>query len=48
VEVTPILNVSDLQASFEWFAKLGWEKGLGLVSTRRRLADLWGRHGGRA
>jgi len=27
VEVTPILNVSDLQASFEWFAKLGWEKG---------------------
>jgi len=27
VEVTPILNVSELQASFEWFAKLGWEKG---------------------
>jgi hypothetical protein len=27
VEVTPILNVSDLRASFEWFAKLGWEKG---------------------
>ena len=27
MEVTPILNVSDLQASFEWFAKLGWEKG---------------------
>lgn len=27
MEVTPILNVSDLGASFEWFAKLGWEKG---------------------
>jgi catechol 2,3-dioxygenase-like lactoylglutathione lyase family enzyme len=24
--VTPILNVSDLQASFAWFAKLGLEK----------------------
>lgn len=24
--VTPILNVSDLEASFAWFAKLGWEK----------------------
>jgi uncharacterized peroxidase-related enzyme len=27
VEVAPILNVSDLNASFAWFAKLGWEKG---------------------
>ena len=25
--LTPILNVSDLQQSFEWFAKLGWTKG---------------------
>jgi catechol 2,3-dioxygenase-like lactoylglutathione lyase family enzyme len=25
-KVTPILNVSDIQASFEWFAKLGWNK----------------------
>jgi catechol 2,3-dioxygenase-like lactoylglutathione lyase family enzyme len=25
--VTPILNVSDIQASFAWFAKLGWTKG---------------------
>jgi predicted enzyme related to lactoylglutathione lyase len=24
--ITPILNVSDLQASFEWFEKLGWAK----------------------
>ena len=24
--VTPILNVSDLQQSFEWFEKLGWQK----------------------
>ncbi len=24
--ITPILNVRDIQASFEWFAKLGWEK----------------------
>lgn len=24
--VTPILNVTDIAASFEWFAKLGWEK----------------------
>jgi len=25
--LTPILNVSDIQQSFAWFAKLGWEKG---------------------
>ncbi len=25
--ITPILNVSDIQQSFEWFAKLGWSKG---------------------
>ena len=25
--LTPILNVSDIQQSFEWFKKLGWEKG---------------------
>jgi uncharacterized glyoxalase superfamily protein PhnB len=25
--VTPILNVSDLRASFDWFAKFGWAKG---------------------
>jgi uncharacterized glyoxalase superfamily protein PhnB len=25
--ITPILNVSDLPSSFEWFAKLGWVKG---------------------
>jgi predicted enzyme related to lactoylglutathione lyase len=25
--VTPILNVSDLRATFDWFAKLGWSKG---------------------
>ena len=24
--LTPILNVSDFQASVAWFAKLGWEK----------------------
>lgn len=24
--MTPILNVSDLEASFTWFARLGWEK----------------------
>src|SRR5512143_3151073 len=24
--INPILNVSDLQASFAWFAKLGWSK----------------------
>jgi hypothetical protein len=24
--VTPILNVSDLRQSFDWFAKLGWQK----------------------
>jgi len=24
--LTPILNVSDLQASFAWFEKLGWKK----------------------
>lgn len=25
--LTPILNVSDMQRSFEWFEKLGWQKG---------------------
>ena len=25
--VVPILNVSDIHASFEWFEKLGWDKG---------------------
>ena len=25
-EITPILNVSDLPASFDWFTKLGWSK----------------------
>jgi catechol 2,3-dioxygenase-like lactoylglutathione lyase family enzyme len=25
--VTPILNVSDMQQSFDWFEKLGWKKG---------------------
>ena len=25
--VTPILNVSNIQESFEWFEKLGWTKG---------------------
>ena len=24
--LTPILNVSDMQQSFEWFEKLGWKK----------------------
>jgi len=24
--LTPILNVSNLDESFAWFAKLGWEK----------------------
>lgn len=24
--ITPILNVSDLSQSFDWFARLGWEK----------------------
>jgi hypothetical protein len=25
-ELVPILNVSSLSASFEWYAKLGWAK----------------------
>jgi len=25
--LTPILNVSDIQQTFEWFEKLGWQKG---------------------
>ena len=25
--LTPILNVSDMRKSFEWFEKLGWKKG---------------------
>jgi len=24
--LTPILNVSDMEASFAWFAKLGWKE----------------------
>ncbi len=27
VRVTPILNVTDIRQSFEWFEKLGWKKG---------------------
>lgn len=27
--LTPILNVSDMEQSFSWFRKLGWEKGWG-------------------
>ena len=30
--LTPILNVSDIQASFAWFEKLGWMKvGIGVI-----------------
>jgi len=25
--ITPILNVSSMEQSFEWFGKLGWSKG---------------------
>lgn len=25
-KITPILNVSDIQESFRWFAQLGWQK----------------------
>lgn len=25
--ITPILNVSDIEATFAWFGKLGWTKG---------------------
>ena len=25
--LTPILNVSNMQESFAWFEKLGWQKG---------------------
>jgi len=25
--MTPILNVSDMRQSFDWFARLGWQKG---------------------
>jgi catechol 2,3-dioxygenase-like lactoylglutathione lyase family enzyme len=25
--ITPILNVSDMQQSFDWFERLGWKKG---------------------
>jgi hypothetical protein len=25
--VVPILNVTDVRASREWFGKLGWERG---------------------
>lgn len=25
-QITPILNVSDLTQSFDWFARLGWKK----------------------
>jgi hypothetical protein len=25
--LTPILNVSNIQESFAWFERLGWEKG---------------------
>jgi hypothetical protein len=37
--LTPILNVSDLEQSFEWFARLGWKKGLE-GHDRRDLDEL--------
>lgn len=27
IGLTPILNVSDIEATFAWFARLGWHKG---------------------
>ncbi len=39
--LTPILNVSDIQQSFQWFDRLGWEKawdlGHAAVVWRRLL-----------
>lgn len=37
--ITPILNVSDMQQSFAWFEKLGWEKGWDSWQS----ADFWRR-----
>lgn len=39
--LTPILNVSNIVQTFEWFAKLGWEKawtGLQMEMGRQRSA----------
>jgi hypothetical protein len=36
--ITPILNVSNMFESFDWFEKLGWEK-VGIGVTRRIVAS---------
>ena len=33
-QITPILNVSDMEASFAWFAKWGWRKCVKKLETR--------------
>jgi catechol 2,3-dioxygenase-like lactoylglutathione lyase family enzyme len=52
--MTPILNVSDLEASFAWFARLGWEKlwqyDDGFAAVRSGTCELFlcqGAQGGR-
>ena len=36
--LTPILNVSNIQESFAWFEKFGWQKGA--ADSRQRTAGL--------
>lgn len=44
--LTPILNVSDVPASLEWFENLGWERGFawddegGMHSSRPTFASI--------
>ena len=38
--LTPILNVSDIRASFAWFEKLGWTKGWEGVIRLRSAASV--------
>ena len=41
-QVIPILNVSDVEASFGWFAKLGWTKSFEWRGTDGRSAPSFG------
>ena len=38
--VVPVLNVSSIEPSFAWFAKLGWRQGLRVGSRAGRRAGV--------
>jgi catechol 2,3-dioxygenase-like lactoylglutathione lyase family enzyme len=41
-QVVPILNVSDVEASFAWFAKLGWSRTFAWCGPGSEVTDFGG------